>query len=74
MKKYSIDLTIFSSSDNQNESDCDISGRQNRKMRKMTHDLLICTERSRNPLEKDPLFQKMNEEGVINQIELDNLI
>lgn len=74
IKKYSIDLSMFSSSDSQQDPDFDFSSRETRKMRKMTFDSFQCTERARNPIEKDPAFQKMNQDGVIINIDLDNLI
>ena len=40
----------------------------------MTYDFSQCAQRSRNPIERDPMFQKMNEEGIIVDIDLDNLI
>lgn len=69
-----MDLSMFSSSESLNESDSDMTGRENRKMRKMTHDFTIYAQRSKNPIEKDPMFKKMNQEGVISEIDLDNLI
>lgn len=50
IKKYSIDLSIFSSSDNHGDFDFDICGREVRKMRKMTYDFSQYTERASNPI------------------------
>lgn len=74
IKKYSIDLTMFSSSDNHMEAESDSEARENRKMRKMTYDFSQCAQRSRNPIEKDPVFQKMNQGAIILDIDLDTLI
>ena len=37
----------------------------------MTYDFWMVPERAPNPLEKDIMFQKMNEDGAIWEIDLD---
>ena len=56
-KKYSIDLSIFSEKKLQDYSGENKEG----KYRKMTYDFYLMPERAPNPLEKDIMFQKMNE-------------
>jgi hypothetical protein len=50
IKKYSIDLSIFSASDTPSESDSDMSDRSARKNRKMTYDFSYIATRARNPI------------------------
>jgi hypothetical protein len=40
----------------------------------MTYDYSYFAERARNPIEKDPMFQKMNQTGIITNIDFDNLL
>lgn len=37
----------------------------------MTYDFFMMPQRASNPLEKDLMFQKMNEEGTVWEIDLD---
>lgn len=56
-KKYSIDLSMFSEKRLNGLSEEKKGG----KYRKMTYDFYLMPERAPNPLEKDIMFQKMNE-------------
>mgnify|MGYP006872490413 CR=1 FL=1 len=40
----------------------------------MTYDFSHFSQRSRNPIEKDPMFQKMNENGIIMDVDLEDII
>ena len=40
----------------------------------MTYDFSHFGQRSRNPIEKDPMFQKMNENGIIMDVDLEDII
>ena len=56
-KKYSLDLTMFGRQGMQ-------SSKENTKDRKMTYDVGTTPTRAANPLEKDTMFQKINQEGT----------
>lgn len=59
-KKYSIDLSIFSSHEAQQDGGLGLGGKEFRKVRKMTYDFPKLSTSARNPLEKDPMFKKLN--------------
>ena len=67
-KKYSIDLSMFGVQRCFEDSELSPD-----RVRKLTYDFACVHERAENPLEKDIMFQKMNEDGIINEIDLDAL-
>lgn len=65
IKKYSIDLSTFSVRQGLGNLDAEMD-----KCRRMTYDFSAPPRRATNPLFRDVMFQKINADGIISEVNL----